>query len=331
MGVWKPSSGSSNSCCLFPAALGPGARRRFNRVVPTRLKRNIRVVILGLCANAALTAAKLTAGLLGHSHGLTADAVESCADILGSALVWRGVVVAARPADEDHPYGHGKAEAITSAAVATLLLLAAAAIASQSLKDIFRPRTAPEPWTLAVLVCVIAIKEVLFRLVIGEGRRTGNSAVQMDAWHHRSDAVTSLAASVGILVSWIGGSAWSGADTTAALFAAAIIAWNGWRFLRPALEDLMDATASPEVTAAIRRVAAQVPGVENIEKCRARRMGGQLLVDMHLWVPPDMTVARSHEIAHRVKDAVRREIQEVDDVLIHIEPAWPPAPPEAGA
>jgi len=289
----------------------------------SRVQGNVRAVALGLGINAVLGVAKLTAGLAGHSHGLTADAVESAVDLLGSAVVWRGVIVAARPADEEHPYGHGKAEAITAAGVATLLLLAAAAIAGQSLQDLFRPRTAPEPWTLGVLAVVILVKELLFRLVLKQGEISGSAAVRMDAWHHRSDAVTSLAAAVGIFVTWVGGAAWVSADTTAALFAAAIVGWNGWRFLRPALEELMDATPSPEITDAIRNTAETVGGVDNVEKCLVRRMGWQLLVDMHVRVRHDMTVAQSHEIAHRVKDAVRGRMPEVHDVLVHIEPTWP--------
>lgn len=290
-----------------------------------RLQANLRAVRLGLGVNALVAGAKLAAGLRGHSHGLTADAVESVADILGSVVVWRGVVLASKPADDDHPYGHGKAEAITSAAVATLLLLAAAGIAGQSLRDLFRDRSAPAPWTLGVLAVVILSKELVFRVVSREGRRTGSAAVQTDAWHHRSDAVTSLAAAIGILVAWLGGPAWTIADTTAAMFAAAIVAWNGWRFLRPALEELMDATPSPEITRAIRQVAEEVPGVDNVEKCLVRRMGWQLLVDMHVRVQPEMSVAEAHTIAHRVKDAVRASHAEVHDVMVHIEPSWPGA------
>lgn len=268
-----------------------------------------------------LAVGKLVAGVLGHSQALVADAVESFADIIGSLIVWRGLVVAAKPPDDDHPYGHGKAEAVASAVIATLLLLAAVGIAGQSLREIFSEQVTPAPWTLAVLLGVVLIKELLFRFVWREGHSTGSPAVRTDAWHHRSDAITSLAAAIGITTALIGGPAWAAADDVAAVVAAGIIGWNGWNLLRPALEELMDTTPDPGVIGEIRGIAGGVEGVDNVEKCLVRRMGWQLLVDMHVRVDPEMTVARSHHIAHAVKDAVRGRLPQVHDVLVHIEPS----------
>jgi cation diffusion facilitator family transporter len=285
-----------------------------------RLKRSLRVTFLGLAVNAFLATAKLIAGFVGSSHALIADGVESLADLFSSLVVWRGVVVAAEPADEDHPYGHGKAEPIAAAVVAVMLLIAAGWIIIHGVHEIVTPHSVPAPFTLAVLVVVICVKEALFRFVLRESVLIESSAVHSDAWHHRSDALTSLAAAIGISVALLGGKGYEAADDIAAVFAALIIAWNGWRLLRPALNELMDRSPSPGMTEQIRRVAEATPGVEAVEKCLVRKMGYQFYVDMHVEVDPQMTVQRSHEIGHDVKDKVRAQIPAVRDVLVHIEP-----------
>jgi cation diffusion facilitator family transporter len=293
----------------------------------TRLQRSLRVTFLGMAANVFLAGGKLFAGILGHSHALVADAFESLADIVGSVIVWRGIVVASKPADEDHPYGHGKAEPIAAAVISTMLLLAAAGIGLHALREVVTPTPGPgpRPFTLLVLLGVLVVKEVLFRYVQREGEAVQSAAVKSDAWHHRSDAVTSLAAAIGITISLVGGPRFASADSVAAVVAAAVIAWNGWSLLRPALEELMDATPDPLLTEQIRVIASAVPGVDAIEKCFARKMGYHLFVDMHVHVDPLMTVERSHRLAHEVKDTVRARLPHVHDVLIHIEPARPPS------
>jgi cation diffusion facilitator family transporter len=290
-------------------------------VAEQRLRRGLRATFLGMFVNVLLAAGKLTAGVLGHSQALIADGVESLADIFSSIIVWRGLVVAEVPPDENHPYGHGKAEPIAAAIVATLLLLAAVWIALQSVQEMQSAHhLPPAPFTLVVLVGVIAIKEMLFRFVLGEGRKMDSTAVRSDAWHHRSDAITSLAAGIGISIALLGGKGYEGADDVAAIVAAGIIAWNGWRLMRPALDELMDAAPSAEVVERIRQIAATTAGVDRVEKCIVRKTGYQYFVDMHVEVDPEMTVFQSHEIAHDVKDQVRHEMPVVRDVLIHIEP-----------
>src|SRR5437879_1369024 len=208
----------------------------FDRAVSTtRLQRGLRVTFLGMIANVLLAGAKMLTGLVGHSHALVADGVESLADLFSSVIVWRGLVVAAEPADEDHPYGHGKAEPIAAAVVSTMLLLAAAGIIVQAVREILQPHHAPSGFTLIVLIVAVAAKECLFRVVMREGIRVESSAVRTDAWHHRSDAITSLAAGIGISISLIGGRGYEGADDAAAIVAGAIIAWNGGRLLGPPL------------------------------------------------------------------------------------------------
>ncbi|MBI5772976.1 MAG: cation transporter [Verrucomicrobia bacterium] len=289
-------------------------------VPPPRLQRSLRVTFLGLGVNVLLAAGKFAAGVFGHSHALVADAVESFADVFSSLIVWRGLVVAAAPPDDDHPYGHGKAEPLAAAFVATMLLLAATGIALKSIQEIITPHHGPAPFTLLVLISVVVIKETLFRFVFREGDAVDSSAVRSDAWHHRSDAVTSLAAAIGIIVALVGGKGYEAADDVAAIVAAGIIAWNGWRLLRPALDELMDATPNPKLTGQIRELARAVPGVAGVEKCLVRKMGYQYFVDMHVEVNPQLTVQAAHAIAHAVKDRIRAELPAVRDVLVHIEP-----------
>ncbi len=291
------------------------------------LNLNLRATLIGFVINSLLGAAKLVTGIVGHSDALIADAVESFADLFAAVIVWRGVCISAKPADAEHPYGHGKAEPLAAAGIGTLLLLAAAGIGLHAFREFLNPRRGPEPFTLAILIGVVLIKESLFRWVQSQARLTGSRAVESDAWHHRSDAITSLAAAVGITVALVGGNAWAGAEDIAAIVAAGIIAWNGWRILRPALEDLMDTQPSPEILAQIHQAASAVPSVDRVQKTLVRRMGNRLLVDMHVHVHPLMTVEHSHRIAHQVKDAVRQAVPPVLDVLIHIEPSALPEPP----
>jgi cation diffusion facilitator family transporter len=285
-----------------------------------RLQRSLRATFMGMAVNVVLAGAKLAAGIVGHSHALIADAVESFADIFSSLVVWRGLVVAATPADEDHPYGHGKAEPLASAIVSIMLLIAAGWIALKSFSEIAEPHLSPAPFTLAVLIVVIIVKEIMFRFVQREGRELDNSAVRTDAWHHRSDAITSFAAGIGISVSLMGGRGYEAADDWAAMAAACVIAWNGWHLLRPAMNELMDTAPNQEVRAEIRRLAGTIPGAARVEKCFVRKMGYQYYVDMHVQVDPQMTVLQSHKIAHDVKNKIRDTLPAVSDVLVHIEP-----------
>src|SRR5579864_8719773 len=290
--------------------------------MPTsRLKRSLRTTFLGLAVNAVLAAIKMLAGIFGHSHALVADAVESLADVFSSIVVWRGMVVAAEPEDEDHPYGHGKAEPLAAAVVSTMLLLAAVWIVIGALQAIARPHPAPKAFTLFVLLAVIGVKEGLFRFANRVAASVESGAVATDAWHHRSDAITSFAAAIGISVALIGGEGFQSADDWAAIAAACVIAWNGARLLRPAANELMDRSPNREVIEQIKKVGEAAPGVARVEKCLVRKMGYQYFVDMHVEVDPQMTVLRSHEIAHDVKNKVRDQVPRVRDVLVHIEPA----------
>ena len=287
---------------------------------PTRLQRSLRATFLGLAVNVVFTTIKFVAGFAGHSQALVADAVESLADIFSSVIVWRGLVLAETPADENHPYGHGKAEPLAAAVVSILLLFAAGFIAIRSLMAVNEPREAPAAWTLAVLTGVIVVKEILFRFVLHEAAHAESSAMETDAWHHRADAITSGAAFVGVGIALVGGPGYEHADNWAALLAAFVIAFNGWRLLRPALGELMDAAPDHKIIEQIRDLAKTIPGVDDIDKCFVRKMGWQFFVDIHVVVDSQMTVEKSHRIGHAVKDKLRGEIPAVRDVLVHIEP-----------
>jgi cation diffusion facilitator family transporter len=273
-----------------------------------------------LVINVLLAGVKIAAGVLGNSYVLVADGIESAADVFSSFVVWSGLRVASLPADANHPYGHGKAETIASAIVSLSLLGAAVIIAAQSVREILAPQGPPEKFTLFVLIAVIAVKELLFRRVSQTGASLDSAVLKADAWHHRSDALTSAAAFVGILIALVGGPRFEAADDWAALVACGIIAWNGLRLLRGTLDEMMDAAVAPEIVREVRTLAASVDGVVEIEKCRVRKSGLHLALDIHVVVDADLTVRRGHAIAHEVEAKLRNSQHRINDVTVHIEP-----------
>jgi len=292
-------------------------RRRMRAIWRT----GARFALFGLIVNILLAAAKILAGFVGHAYVLIADGIESALDVGGSIVIWGGLTVAARPPDRTHPYGHGKAEPIAAIIVAVGVIAAAVGLAIQSVREIFLPHHAPAPWTLAVLVVAVSVKETLFRYVIRFGRKMESTAVKTDAWHHRMDAMTSIAAFIGISLALIGGKKWQSADNWAALVACALIAANGIRLARPAFYEIMDTAPGGRIVRSIRAVASSVPGVLEVEKCHARKMGLDYYVDLHVGVDGNISVHEGHRIAHRVKTAIQQSDSRVADVLVHIEPA----------
>jgi cation diffusion facilitator family transporter len=284
------------------------------------LSSGTRIALLGACANVLLALSKVLAGILGNSYALIADGIESTLDIFGSLVVWAGLRYAALPPDDTHPYGHGKAETLASIAVGALLLGTALLLAVQSIREILTPHHAPEPFTLLVLLLVIAVKESLFRTVLAHSNTLGSAALHSDAWHHRADAITSAAAFVGISIALLGGPGFESADDYAALLACGIIAFNGIRILGPALNEAMDMAPPPEIERSVRESAALAHGVRGVEKCKVRKMGVEFYVDMHVLVDGHLSVREGHSIAHAVKDAVRERMPSIADVLVHIEP-----------
>ena len=285
-----------------------------------RSLRGIRSVQTGLLINAGLAVTKIVTGVLGNSYALIADGIESSTDIFSSLVVWRGMHVAARSPDDAYNFGYGKAEAMSAAIVALMLLGAAAGIAIQAIREILQPHHLPAPYTLIVLVLVILVKEVLFRRVLKVSAEIDSTAVQADAHHHRADAITSAAAFIGISIALIGGERYASADDYAALFAAGIILLSGIRLLRPAVADLMDRAPEPDLVRQIRAAACGVEGVCGVEKTLARRMGGGYRAILHVQADPALTLRDAHYLGGQVRRRVVADIPHVLDVVIHMEP-----------
>lgn len=284
------------------------------------VRRGYRSTIIGIVVSALLAIIKAVGGVLGNSYALLADAIESTTDIFTSAMLLVGLRWSARPADDDHPYGHGKAEALTSLGIASALVAAAVVIAVKSVENILTPHKMPHAYTLIILVVVILAKEILFRFVLKTGHEINNSAVKADAFHHRSDAITSAAAFIGISVGIIGGPGYEVADDYAALFASAVILFNAYKVARPAVGELLDEELDPELNKAITKLAEHVPQVIRVEKCFIRKMGVSNIADLHIWVDRNLTVKKGHDIAHDVKRAIQQRYPQFAEVMIHVEP-----------
>lgn len=285
------------------------------------LSKGLKWTLLGALTNALLALVKITAGILGNSYALIADGIESATDVFSSLVVWSSLKISARPPDECHPYGHGKAESLAALMVSVFLLGAVLLIAVQSFQSMAAPHKIPSSFTLFVLAGVILIKEILFRKVFATGETIRSGAMKTDAWHHRSDALTSTAAFIGISIALIGGPGYEAADNWAALFACVIITYNGVHLFRNALDEVMDAAPGEEIERDVREVASKTQGVVQIEKCRIRKSGTQYIVDIHVQVEGEITVAEGHAIGHQVKGELCSSGLGILDVLVHIEPA----------
>jgi cation diffusion facilitator family transporter len=285
-----------------------------------RLRTGQDLAIIGIAVNATLAGVKIAAGMVGNTYALIADGFESTLDIFSSIIIWYGLKLAAQPPDAEHPYGHGKAEPVAAIVVSLVLIAAAFGLAIQSIREILTPHHTPAPFTLVVLLVVVVVKEIMFRRIHAAGTTIASGAVKSDAWHHRSDAVTSAAAFIGISIALAGGRGWESADDWAALFACGFIGWNGWKLLKPALYEVMDTAPPGDLVEGVRSVAAAVPGVSALDQCLIRKSGLEFFVDLHVGVDAGLTVREGHRIAHEVRNAVRASNPSIADVLVHIEP-----------
>ena len=274
----------------------------------------------GLLLNAALAVIKLIAGVVGNSYALIADAVESMADLFGSVVVLGGLRIAGRDPDDRFPFGYGKAETVATVLVGLMLSGAAVGLGIEAVREILTPHHAPAPFTLGVLVLVVLVKELWSRRVLRLARAAGSDLVAADAWHHRSDAITSAAAFVGISVALIGGPGWEAADDVAALAASGLILWNGIGIARPALLELMDHSPDEHLLAAVDAAARTVPEVRTTEKLRIRKMGSVLFVEIHVQSDPGMSLRDAHVVSGKTKGAIRAAVPAVRNVLVHMEP-----------
>lgn len=280
----------------------------------------IKASYLSIAGNALLAVAKFITGVFGNSYALIADAIESTTDVFSSILVLLGLRYASKPADANHPYGHGKAEPLFTFIVVGFLIVSATIIAYESIENINTPHEVPAPYTLLVLAAIIIIKETFYRVVSKKGKQTESSVLKADAWHHRSDAITSLMAFIGISIALVMGKGYENADDWAALFASGFILYNAYLILRPALGEVMDEHRYDEIEDQIRKIAHSHPGVVDTEKCYIRKTGMTYHVDLHIAVNAQISVKEGHEIAHRVKDDILQNNPQIADVLIHVEP-----------
>ena len=280
-------------------------------------KKAIKFSIIG---NIFVSIIKGIAGILGNSYALVADAIESIADVFSSIIVLFGINYTNKPADEDHPYGHGRAEPLITFTVVMFLIAAAGIIGYESIKSFFEPANTPKSWTLWLLGILILWKEYSYRKVLKKGKETNSSSIKADAWHHRSDAITSVAAFVGISITLLGGSAFCRADAIAALFASLFILYNSYIIFRPALGEIMDEHVHDELINNIRLISESIEEIKGTEKCYVRKAGTKYHIDLHILVDSSMTVKEGHDITRILKRKLMEEIKMVEYVLIHVEP-----------
>ncbi|HBU77262.1 MAG TPA: cation-efflux pump [Muricauda sp.] len=286
----------------------------------TNEKTAVRTTYFSIAGNITLALVKGAAGFFGNSYALIADAIESTTDIFSSALVLLGFKYAEKPPDENHPYGHGKIEPLITFIVVAFLVTSATIIAYESIQHIQTPHKVPEPWTLFVLTGIIIWKEISFQIVIRKSKQTQSSSLRADAWHHRSDAITSVMAFLGISIALIFGEGYETADDWAALLASGFILYNSYLIFRPALGEIMDEHQYDDLIEEIRQKSLEVEGILGTEKCFIRKSGMKYHVDLHAIVSGDISVEKGHWIAHALKDHLRKVIPNLGHVLIHIEP-----------
>ena len=281
----------------------------------------VKTTYFSILSNTSLAIIKGVSGYFGNSYALIADAIESTTDIFSSFLVLFGIKYSNRPADKNHPYGHGRAEPLITFLVVGFLITSATIIAYESIINIGTPHDLPEPFTLFILAGIIIWKELSFQFVIKKSKETNSSSLKADAWHHRSDAITSITAFVGISIALIFGKGYESADDWAALFSSGFILYNSYLIFRPALGEIMDEHLYDDLIDQIRKVSLTVDGIIDTEKCFIRKAGMKYHVDLHAVVDASITVKVGHDIAHKLKDTLRREIPSLGHVLIHIEPS----------
>ena len=281
----------------------------------------VKATYFSIIGNTSLALIKGAAGIFGNSYALIADAIESTADIFSSCLVLFGIKYSNRPADENHPYGHGRAEPLITFLVVGFLITSATIIAYESIQNIKTPHGLPKPFTLFILGAIIIWKEISFRLVMKRSKETNSSSLKADAWHHRSDAITSIAAFIGISIALFMGKGYESADDWSALFAAGFILYNCYHIFRPALGEIMDENLHEDIIAEIRKVSATVQGIAGTEKCFIRKSGMKYHVDLHALVDGQLSVRAGHELAHKLQDTLHKVIPELGNILIHIEPS----------
>lgn len=281
---------------------------------------------IGIWGNIALSLVKFSAGILGQSAAMVADGVHSLSDILSSIIVLAGMKVARKTPDREHPYGHSKAESVAAQIVSLFLVFLGGMVFYNSARSLaLNDYTVPKGYVLIIAALSIAVKEGLFQYKIRLGGRLHSSSLVADAWHHRSDAFSSIAVLAGVALAILGGPRFHIADHLAAMAVAAIILYTGLRLLGKTSSELMDQAVTGPEAARIQSLASEVAGVRKVEKCLVRKSGMDLLVDIHIEVDPDFSVVQGHDIAGRVKGELTARVASLRSVLVHVEPHRPEA------
>lgn len=305
-----------------PPRLTPDGHKTLSAHTPENSPYQIaaQTAVFGLLINLLLGVVKLIGGILGSSFALISDAVNSLGDVFMSLVVVYALKVAQRPPDEEHPYGHTRAEAIAGSNVALLVIVSALLVGWEAIERINIQHNLPPVWTLWIAGANVLIKEGLYRWSIRIGKRTRSSVVIASAWDHRSDAFCSLAVLIGLSIVRWGGQSWIGADEVAALIVVGAIIWSASQLFRSSASELMDVQAHDELVTQIRQAAEAVPEVREIETLWVRKSGLEYFADIHIEVDDSLTVAEGHRIGHEVKDKLLERFPMLRDVLVHLEP-----------
>lgn len=280
----------------------------------------MKTALVSSMVNVALAFAKIISGIFGNSYALIADGVESTLDIISSIIVWGGLKIASEPADDDHPYGHGKAESLAGVIVSFILIMVGLGICYHGVDGIINSDgSVPKSFTLAVLVAIIIIKEMMFHYTYRVGLKIDSTSLKAEAWHHRSDAITSLAALIGVAIAIFFNI--PAADEYAALVGGVIILFNGGRIFKFSINEVMDSSAPENISVEMCEIVLQHKEVKAVSNCRIRKSGLKYLVHVDIQVDPDISVMKGHDIAHEIEDDLLTHSEfSISDIIIHVEP-----------
>lgn len=287
----------------------------------TKIRIGKRVALASIGVSGMLAALKITVGILGRSASVLADGVESAGDVVAATAIFFGFAIASRPADEEHPYGHGRYETLTGLIVGFILFVAGIAICYRSLHGVDRVREAPAFYGVWALVASMIAKTVMSAVKFHYGKKIRSAALTADAWNDFVDILSAVTALTALGLTLLDPGRFLVADSYGGFAVGLFVIFTGVRVARDTSSRLTDEMPDDEMMSAIREASLTVPGAVGVEKCFARNVGLQYYVDLHLEVDPDLTVRKSHDIATEVRFAVRRKLDWVADVMVHVEPA----------
>ena len=281
-----------------------------------------KVSLVSMITNVILTTLKLAAGLIAHSGAMISDAVHSASDIFSGLIVMIGVRISSRAPDESHPYGHERFECVAALLLSGILALVGGTIGLNAIKDIVsgRAQSMEAPGLLALIAAAVSIvtKESLFWYTRGYAKRYRSTALHAEAWHQRSDALSSIGALIGIAGARMGVPVM---EPIASVIIAAFILRVAVRIFKDATDQMVDHSCGEELETAFRTTALEVPGVRGVELLRTRMFGNRVYVDLEIGADPELTLAAAHGIAEQVHDAIEQTYPEVKHIMVHVNPA----------